>query len=265
MPPRRYAIIIPACNEEACLGQVLAELHRSPAAAEWVTFVGVNGTTDQTLAIAIAGGAFAATTPARGYGYGCQAAIDLAEETGVRVDGYIFLAGDGASDPADIPRLIAAHRRGFQLVLGCRTTLAANHAPIDWPRRIANRLLGLWCTCLTGRFFRDLGPLRLIDRELFHALDLREWCYGWTIEAQVRAVLAGASICEIPVRDRPRLAGEQKVSRVSCRQSACVGLSILAAGWRSRWRKLPAAAPTASSLVSAAAPMPLGPHAVPEE
>ena len=99
---------------------------------------------------------------------------------------------------------------------------------------VANRLFGILVGLLTGRFFTDLGPLRLIERDLFHALHLREWTYGWTIEAQIRAVLLGANIVEIPVRERARLAGEQKVGRVSWTRTLSVGMKIAAAGVRTR-------------------------------
>lgn len=76
----------------------------------------------------------------------------------------------------------------------------------------------------------------MIERDLFHALELREWTFGWTIEAQIRAALLGAPIVEVPVRERPRLAGEQKISDVSWRRTLRVGGHIIAAAWRT-WRR----------------------------
>jgi hypothetical protein len=101
---------------------------------------------------------------------------------------------------------------------------------------IANRLLGLLCGVLTGRFYADLGPLRLIERALFRRLQLREWTFGWTIEAQIRATLLGARVVEVPVRYRSRIAGVQKVSHVSTLQTIRVGLKIVAAALRTRAR-----------------------------
>jgi len=232
---RRYAVILPACNEEPCLAAVLAEARAVLPADQFVLAVGVNGSTDRTAEIARAAGAFVAETPARGYGYGCQAAIALLEAECPPFDGYLFVAADGANDPRDIPRLVAEHRRGAAMVLGCRTRTPGNWRRSDYHYVVANRLLGALCGLLTGRPFFDLGPLRLIDRELFRALALREWTYGWTIEAQIRAVRLGAVIREIPVRERGRLAGEQKVSHVSWRHTLAVGSKIIAAGLRARF------------------------------
>ncbi len=243
-PNRRYAVILPACNEEPCIGQVLAELRAVLPAAQFAIAVGVNGSTDRTAEMARESGAVVAETAARGYGHGCQAAIDLLEHEFPPFDGYIFVAADGANDPRDIPRLVAEHRRGAALVLGCRTRTPGNWLPTQFHYVVANRFFGALCGLLTGRPFADLGPLRLIDRELFRALALREWTYGWTIEAQIRAVRLGARIVEIPVRERGRIAGEQKVSHVSWRHTLAVAAKIVAAGFRARLVSYPARAKT---------------------
>ena len=108
---------------------------------------------------------------------------------------------------------------------------------MGWSHVFANRLLGAWCGLLTARRFDDIGPLRLIERRLFHQLGLQEWTFGWTIEAQIRAARLGATMIEVPVSERPRLAGEQKVSKVSWRQTLAIGYQIARAGWRTRWRE----------------------------
>ncbi len=237
-----YAVIIPARDEEESIGLVLAELRAVAPALEIV--VGVNASTDATPAVARAHGALVAETGEAGYGYGCQAAI--AHCPGA--DAYIFLAADGANDPRDIAHLIAAHAAGHGLVLGTRTTGLTNWSLATASHILANRLLGAWCGLLTGRFFTDLGPLRLIDGALFDRMALREWTYGWTIEAQIRAVQLGARIVEIPVRDRGRLAGRQKVSGVSLARTLRVGAAIFAAGWRTRWACQPAPRPVPDRL-----------------
>jgi glycosyltransferase involved in cell wall biosynthesis len=229
-------VILPACDEAPCLAAVLAELRAVLPPERFTIAVGVNGSSDATAEIARECGALVAETDARGYGYGCQAAIDAVERECSPVDAYIFVAADGANDPRDILALVAAHDGGTRMVLGSRTTLRANRSPLRHHYIVANRILGAWCGLLTGRWFSDLGPLRLIERELFHAMRLREWTFGWTIEAQIRAARLGASIREVPVRERGRIAGEQKVSHVSWHRTLAIGLHIAAAGLRSRIR-----------------------------
>src|SRR5688572_18348129 len=114
----QLAVVIPACDEEACLGAVLDELLAALDPKKFVVAVGVNASSDRTAEIARARGVWVAETPERGYGYGCQSAIDLLNDVLPPVRAYIFLAGDGASDPRDVPRLVDAYERGFTFVLG---------------------------------------------------------------------------------------------------------------------------------------------------
>ncbi len=254
---RRIALILPACHEEQTIGPVLDELRgRLDPAWEWIVTVGVNGSAvgeDRTADLARRHPLcpVVAETPARGYGFGCQAVIDHLEETGLAPDAFIFFAADGANDPADLPCLLAAYEQGHDFVLGCRTgKQPGNLAVMGWSHVLANRLLGAWCGWLTRRRFCDIGPLRLIERELFHRLGLREWTFGWTIEAQVVAARLGARMTEVPVRERPRLAGEQKVSKVHWRRTLAIGWQIAVAGWRARCRPLTVAARRTPSLLS---------------
>ena len=111
-----------------------------------------------------------------------------------------FFAGDGASDPHDLARIAAAHEQGYAMVLGARTTRRSNWRAMSFPHVLANVSLGGWCGLLTGRWFWDLAPLRLIERSLFEAMAPQEMTFGWTIEAQVGAAMHGATICEVAAR-----------------------------------------------------------------
>lgn len=242
---------MPACNEEACLAPVLEELLATIDREQFVVAVGVNNSTDRTAEIARGYPVVVAETAARGYGHGCQAAIDAVTAAFPEITAYVFMASDGASDPADLRNLVAAHEQGYAFVLGTRTTQRRNWRAMTFPHVVANLLLGSWCGALTGRWFTDVAPLRLIERRLLEALALQEMTFGWTIEAQVRAAMLRATICEVPAHERERLAGEQKVSGVTWRRSFTIGCRILAAGWRTRFgavRPLPAGAETPELL-----------------
>src|SRR4051794_21029394 len=231
-----FAVIIPACDEEACLGAVLDELSIVLDPEKFVVAVGVNDSTDRTAEIARCRGALVGETARRGYGHGCMAAIDLVNRSVPAVRGYVFMAGDGASDPRDIARLVGAYKQGSRFVLGARTGELRNWRTMHVSHVIANFAVALWSGLLAGRWFTDLAPLRLIDRELFEAVRPREMTFGWTIESQIAAARLGAAICEVRAGERPRLAGEQKVSGVTWRRTFNVGCQILAAGLRTRLR-----------------------------
>jgi len=232
----QFAIIIPACDEEECIGRVLDELSGAIDPEKFLIAVGVNGSSDRTAEVARGRGVLVSETRERGYGHGCQSAIDLVGSTAPSVRAYIFFAGDGASDPQDVRRLVAAYEQGYALVLGARTGKISNWRVMRLSHVIANFTLALWCGLLAGRWFKDLGPFRLMDRELFEAIAPREKTFGWTIEPQIVAARLGASICEIPAMERPRLAGKQKVSGVTWRRTFAVGCHILLAGFRARAR-----------------------------
>ena len=258
---RPIVLILPACHEEQTISPVLDELLAVLDPGDnWLVAVGVNGSPpgeDRTAELARRHPLrpLVAETPVRGYGHGCQAAIELVETLGFEPDAYVFFAADGANDPRDLPVLLAARRAGFDFVLGCRTVPSReqNRRAMGWSHVLANRLLGAWCGLLTARWFDDIGPLRLIERQLFHRLRLREWTFGWTIEAQVRAARLGAATIEVPVRERPRLAGEQKVSKVNWRRTLAIGYQIARAGWRTRWRERTVATAPVPTVVSACA------------
>jgi glycosyltransferase involved in cell wall biosynthesis len=253
----RIGIVIPACDEAPCIGAVLGELLQVVDANDYVVAVGVNGSSDATAAVARQFPVVVAETDARGYGHGCVAAIEALRREWPSVSAYIFFAADGASEPRDIERLATAYRSGAEFVLGSRTGLRRNWPAMTLPHVIANFTLALWCTLLTSRWFSDLGPLRLIERRLYEAMQLRELTYGWTIEAQIAAAQLRASILQLPVHERPRIAGAQKVSGVSWRRTFSIGCRIFAAGWRTT--KLRFDRRIADGRVPAATPELLGP------
>lgn len=232
------AIIIPARDEAACIAAVLDELLLQLDVATHVVAVGVNDSTDATAEIARNYPVVVAETPARGYGHGCQAAIDAVTAAHPNVSAYVFFAGDGASNPSDVARLTLAFQKGSTMVLGARPCRRGNWRVMTLPHVLANFSLGLWCGVLTGRWFTDLAPLRLIERRLFETLALQEMKFGWTIEAQVGAAILGAAIAEVPAEERGRIGGEQKVSGVNWRRTFVIGCRILAAGWRAQRRYL---------------------------
>jgi len=227
-----FAIIIPACDEAACIGPVLDEFLSAVDPERFVVAVGVNGSSDATAEISRQRPVLVAETELRGYGHGCQAAIDLTKNLFPSIRAYIFCAGDAASDPGDIRALTAACEQGYDLVLGSRTKRLRNWPTMTLRHVFANAMLGLWAGLLSGRPFSDLGPLRLISRPLFEKIAPRAMTFGWTIEAQIVAAKLRAAICEIPAHERRRLAGQQKVSGVTWRRTLSIGCAIVAAGYR---------------------------------
>ncbi|MDF1811867.1 MAG: hypothetical protein P1V20_06620 [Verrucomicrobiales bacterium] len=151
---------------------------------------------------------------------------------------YLFFAGDGANDPNDLIKMMDYFELGdYRFIMGIRQYVHENIFE-RLKRTLPNRGLGLYCRLLGGQLFKDLGPLRLIERNLFRQMKLREEVWGWTIEAQLRAAQLNEDILAFSIREKPRLAGFQKVSGVSAWRSAMIGLKIIQAGWRCKKRGL---------------------------
>ena len=228
------SIIIPCHNEAACIRTTLREL-RAFLGDEVPIAVGLNGCSDESGELARSEGALTGETKEVGYGHGCLVAIEALQSDGIESDSYIFVAADGANRPEDVQRLIRhfEKHRDERFLLGLREFQLSSWVR-EFGRALPNLLLGIWCRFLGGQFFHDLGPLRLIERNLFEELAPGELTWGWTIEAQIRAAQLGERITSLPVIERERRAGEQKVSGVSLRRSLRIGLAIAAAGWRTR-------------------------------
>jgi glycosyltransferase involved in cell wall biosynthesis len=199
------ALIIPALNEAAAIGGVVAQV---PAGLFERIIVVDNGSTDGTAAAAHAAGAEVVSQPSRGYGHACWAGVQAAGA----VEILTFLDGDGSFDPAELPRILAPLRAGHaDLVLGSRELGGAATALLPH-QRLGNRLVA----ALVRRLYRirvtDVGPMRAIRRDTLESLVMTERTYGWTIEMVVKAARRQARIVEVPISYGLRVGGESKVS-----------------------------------------------------
>ncbi|HVN27883.1 MAG TPA: glycosyltransferase family 2 protein [Candidatus Binataceae bacterium] len=122
-----------------------------------------------------------------------------------RGDIVVALDGDGENDPADIPRLVAKLKEGYDLVSGWRTERWQDEALTRrLPSVAANKLISR----ITGVALHDYGcTLKAYRGDLARHLPL----YG-EMHRFVPAIAAeqGARIFEMPVNFRPRRAGASK-------------------------------------------------------
>ncbi len=200
------AVIIPALNEAAAIGDVIARIDRK--LADWVV-VGDNGSTDDTAAVARAAGALVVREDRRGYGSACLKAITLVP----KADILVFLDADGGDDPSDLPLLLAALlARGTDIVIGSRLAGRAEPGSLTCVQRFGNTLTCGLVRLFWGARFTDLGPFRAIRRPVYETLQMADPDYGWTIEMQVKAAQRGLKVVEVPVSYRKRQAGQSKVS-----------------------------------------------------
>jgi glycosyltransferase involved in cell wall biosynthesis len=199
------SVVIPALNEEESIGSVLAAIPRDAVAQILVVDA---GSSDDTAAIAQAGGAVVVHEPRRGYGRACAAGAAAANG-----DVVLFLDADGADDPRQIPILLAPILTGeADVVLGSRLAGDMAFKAMPWHQRFGNWLAARLIRWLYDLPLTDLGPFRAIRRQSLLGLGMEEMTYGWPTEMIVKAARKGLRIVEVPVGYRPRLAGRSKIS-----------------------------------------------------
>lgn len=206
--PRKTLIdvIIPALNEEESLPHVLADI---PSSVRRVIVVD-NGSTDNTAAVARASGAVVVSEPRKGYGRACLAGMKELQSS--PPDIVVFLDGDYSDFPEELDLLVAPIASGsVDFVIGSRTRGNREKGAL-----LPQAIFGNWLACTLMRLiwgvrYTDLGPFRAIRYAGLMRLGMQDETYGWTIEMQIKARLAGLRYAEIPVSYRQRI-GVSKVT-----------------------------------------------------
>lgn len=200
-------LIIPAFNEAEALPGVLAELAELDLDHDVV--VVDDGSTDDTAAVAGAGGAVVLELP---FNLGIGGALRTGFLYAVR-QGYeraVQFDGDGQHDPGEIAGLLTALDDGADMAVGSRFAGTATSYEIG---RVRARAMGLLRTAvrgLSGQSFTDTSSgFRAFRRPVleFFARNYPSE-YMESVEALVLASLNGFRITEIPVHMRGRESGE---------------------------------------------------------
>jgi glycosyltransferase involved in cell wall biosynthesis len=218
-------VMIPALNEAAAIGRVIAEID-----TQIVTkiIVADNGSTDQTAAIARLAGATVVFAPQRGYGNACLAAMAYAKQKSPteQPDVVVFLDADFSDYPSELAAVIAPIlTKNMDMVIGSRVLGNAERGALMPVQRFGNWLSTHLIYIRYGLRFTDLGPFRAIRWQTLLAMDMQDKTYGWTVEMQVKAAKMKLRTCEVPVSYKPRI-GVSKVSG-TIKGSIMAGVKIL--------------------------------------
>lgn len=216
----RVAAIVPAWNEAGSIGLVVGAIPRDLVD---VVIVVDGGSDDGTAEMARAAGARVVGQDRPGYGAACAAGVRAATAAGAEV--LVFLDGDYADDPADLPRVLAPLLTGrADLVLGTR--LERRERGALPPHQVAgNRVAVLLIQLLYRRRLRDIGSFRAIRADRLAALGMSHPTYGWPVEMVVKAIRRGYRVVEVPTRYRRRI-GRAKVGG-TFKGSALAGYHML--------------------------------------
>ncbi len=203
----RILVVIPAFNEAGFIGRVVGDV---PAGLVEEVVVVDNASTDETARVARAAGATVLSEPNRGYGRACLRGIAYARER--HPDVVVFLDGDYSDHPEEMTELVAPILRGeADFVVGSRMTGRREPGALLPQALFGNRLACALMRLFWGARYTDLGPFRAIRFDDLVALDMRDPTFGWTIEMQIKAAVAGLRCAEVPVSYRRRV-GVSKIT-----------------------------------------------------
>jgi glycosyltransferase involved in cell wall biosynthesis len=204
--PPTITVIIPTLNEAENIGHVLA---RVPAWVDEIIVVDGNST-DGTPEIAATARDGVTIIFQTGSGKGNGIACGMAAAAG---DIVVLLDADGSTDPAEIPRFVAALRTGADFAKGTRFAMGGGSADITRIRRIGNRALGLFVNRLWqvqytdlcygyNAFWRSCLPDIFVD------------CNGFEVETliNIKAARRGLRVVEVPSYEATRFSGSSNLS-----------------------------------------------------
>jgi glycosyltransferase involved in cell wall biosynthesis len=200
-PAPRTLIVIPARDEAATLGDLLARLQGMPGCQVLVVS---DESSDGTVALARQHGVLVVDVALQLGAWGVtQAGLRLAQRYGFET--VVTLDGDGQHDPASVPRLLGEFRRGrCDVLIG------------TYPQRLSHgrKLAWSWFRALTGLKVEDLtSGFRVYGPEAIALLASHE---ATLLDYQDVGVLLllrrhGLTIGEMPVTMFPRRNGKSKV------------------------------------------------------
>lgn len=154
----KLSIVIPAKNEAATIGELVAHIRQCQGDAEII--VVDDGSTDETGSVARSAGACVVRHPES---LGNGAAI----KSGARVaagEVLCFMDADGQHDPSDISPMLEKLDVGYDMIIGARSS----ESQASFGRLIANGFYNRIASFVSGRKIADLtSGFRVVRSKLF--------------------------------------------------------------------------------------------------
>jgi hypothetical protein len=221
----RVSVVIPARNEAESLPYVFARLPQ-----DLYEVIVVDGhSADDTVAVARRLRPDVQIVAQTGYGKGNALAAGFVACTG---DVVVTLDADGSTDPAEIPRFVAALCNGADFVKGSRFAQGGGSSDITRVRRLGNRVLSAIVNNVYGTSYTDL----CYGYNAFWASCLpymRVDCNGFEVETliNVRIAKAGLVVHEVPSYEQDRMFGVSNLNtlRDGMRVLSTIGVERIAA------------------------------------
>jgi glycosyltransferase involved in cell wall biosynthesis len=212
----RVSVVIPTLNEARNLPHVFANM--PPDIHEVILVDGYS--VDGTVAVARALWPSVRVITQTRTGKGNALACGFAAATGEII---VMIDADGSTDPAEIPRFVAALTSGADFAKGSRFAPGAGSSDITPLRRLGNRALGLFVNALFGTSYSDLcygynafwaKHVSVFDLAVDSPGQAPVWGDGFEIETllNLRAATAGLAISEVPSFEHARIHGTSNLN-----------------------------------------------------
>jgi glycosyltransferase involved in cell wall biosynthesis len=206
-------VIIPVLNEEHSILKVINDI---PENLVTEVIVVDNGSTDNTAAVALSGGAVVLTERERGYGAVCLKGLDYIFKKTKDNDIIVFLDGDYSDYPGEMTQIVKPVLEGnAELVIGSRVS-GKRLGKAEDGSLLPQAVFGNWLSAkliklLWGYKFTDLGPFRAVKASSLKRMKMADRNFGWTVEMQIKAAKMKMKCIEVPVSYRKRI-GKSKVT-----------------------------------------------------
>jgi len=201
----RVSVVLPAMNEAANLPHVF---ERMPAEISEIILVDGHST-DDTVEIARALWPDIVVVKQTRRGKGNALACGMRAAKG---DVIVMLDADGSTDPAEIPRFVAALLTGADFAKGTRFMTGGGSEDITFVRRLGNAALSSIVNRLWKVNYSDLcyGYNAFWTRCL---PDINPDCNGFEVETliNIRAARSGLRVVEVPSFESSRRHGESNL------------------------------------------------------
>lgn len=211
--PSRVLVIVPAWNEQACVGATVREIQQHVPGADLL--VVDDGSGDLTAEEAARAGAMVLQLPFNlGVGGAMRAGYRWAYAEGYDV--AVQIDADGQHDPTYVAPVVEALAHS-DIVIGARFTSKQDPYQVRGPRRWAMFLLAAVLSRLAGTPLTDVtSGFRACNRRamLVFAQHYPAEYLGDTVESLVIARRMKCRISQVPVTMRPRAAGQPSASPV---------------------------------------------------
>jgi len=200
----KVTLLLPTLNEIEAVRVIVPQI-RKEWADEFICIDG--GSTDGTVDFMRQQGFHVHSQSGRGFGQGMLQGMHVAGG-----DIVVEFMPDGNSVPADIPRVIAKMREGYDLVIASRYAPGAKSEDDDWLTGIGNWLFTTIVNVLFWTRYTDvLTGFRSYRRNKMLALNMDTPGLSWPAQSCMRAARAGLKTVDIPADEPARIGGQRKM------------------------------------------------------